>query len=243
MAYKSSIEWTETTWNPITGCTKITEGCANCYAEKMAKRLKAMGNPSYKNGFDLTLHENILERPLQWKKPRVIFVNSMSDMFHEDVSEEFIYRAFDIMNQADWHIFQVLTNRSTNMVKVLENYDLGENIWLGVTVENNKYGHRIKNLLKTNASVKFVSFEPLLSSIRDVDIQGIDWAIVGGESGPKARPMDEKWALEIKDKCEEFNIPFFFKQWGGVNKKKNGRKLLGRSWDNLPIKMRIPVAT
>lgn len=234
MGSKSSIEWTESTWNPVTGCTKISDGCKHCYAERMALRLKAMGQPNYVNGFSVTLHEQMLELPLKWKKPQMIFVNSMSDLFHEDVPAEFIYQVFDIMRQANWHTFQVLTKRAERLQELSPQLPWNDNIWMGVTVENANYVSRIDNLRRTGAKIKFVSFEPLLSEIADMDMRGIDWAIVGGESGPGARPMEEEWVLEIHQQCFENNVPFFFKQWGGTNKKKAGRILLGQTWDSMP---------
>lgn len=234
MGSKSSIEWTESTWNPVTGCTKISDGCKHCYAERMALRLKAMGQPNYVNGFKVTLHEQMLELPLKWKKPQMIFVNSMSDLFHEDVSADFIYRVFDVMQQAHWHTFQVLTKRAERLQELSPQLTWNDNIWMGVTVENENYVNRIENLRRTGAKIKFVSFEPLLSEITELDMTGIDWAIVGGESGPGARPMEEEWVLGIRQQCLENNVPFFFKQWGGTNKKKAGRILLGQTWDSMP---------
>ncbi|HPF21817.1 MAG TPA: phage Gp37/Gp68 family protein [Syntrophomonas sp.] len=234
MGSKSSIEWTESTWNPVTGCTKISDGCKHCYAERMALRLKAMGQPNYVNGFSVTLHEQMLELPLKWKKPQMVFVNSMSDLFHEDVPADFIYRVFDVMQQAHWHTFQVLTKRAERMHELSPHLPWNDNIWMGVTVENENYVSRIDNLRRTGAKIKFVSFEPLLSEITDLDLVGIDWAIVGGESGPGARPMEEEWVLGIREQCYANQVPFFFKQWGGTNKKKNGRVLLGQTWDSMP---------
>ena len=234
MGTKSSIEWTESTWNPVTGCTKISDGCKHCYAERMALRLKAMGQPNYANGFQIKMHEQMLELPLKWKKPQMIFVNSMSDLFHEDVPAEFIYQVFEIMQQANWHIFQVLTKRAERLQELSSQLPWNDNIWMGVTVENAKYVSRIDNLRSTGAKIKFVSFEPLLSEITELDLTKIDWAIVGGESGPGARPMKEEWVLDIRQQCYESDVPFFFKQWGGTNKKKAGRILLGQTWDSMP---------
>ena len=235
MALKSKIEWTENTWNPITGCTKISEGCVNCYAFRMAMRLQKMGNAKYENGFQLTLHEDCLCEPFSWKKPSRIFVNSMSDLFHADVPLEYIQRVFTVMNSNPQHIFQVLTKRADALSTVIPNVELSDNIWLGVTVENKNNIERIDRLRNIPAKVKFISFEPLLSDIGDIDFTGIDWAIVGGESGWHARPMEESWVLNIKQQCEQQGILFYFKQWGGVNKKKAGRSLLGRTWDDMPI--------
>lgn len=230
----SKIEWTQATWNPVTGCTKISAGCAHCYAERMAKRLHAMGQPNYRNGFNVTCHEHALEIPLRWRKSRMIFVNSMSDLFHEDVSDEFILQCFQIMQQASWHQFQVLTKRAERLAVLARELPWPENVWLGVTVENQECVHRIDSLRITPAHTKFLSIEPLLSPLRQIDFTGIDWVIVGGESGPGARPMQESWVLDIKTQCEDAGIAFFFKQWGGVNKKKAGRLLSGQTWDAMP---------
>ena len=231
----SRIEWTEKTWNCITGCTKFSAGCMHCYAELMTRRLKAMGQSKYANGFEVvTIHHDILEQPLQWKKPRRIFVNSMSDTFHKDVPEEFICRIFDTMNRAHWHQFQVLTKRSERLLELDPHLDWAENIWMGVTVERADYTYRIDHLRKTGANTRFLSMEPLLGPIPDLNLEGIHWVIVGGESGPGARPMLEEWVLDIRDQCQENDVPFFFKQIGGVNKKKNGRLLEGRTWDEYP---------
>lgn len=234
MSTNSSIEWTESTWNPITGCTKISSGCKNCYAERMAKRLQAMGQANYRKGFDLSMHSHVLEYPLNWKKPQTIFVNSMSDLFHKDVPLEFIERIFDVMNRAHWHTFQILTKRSDRLVQVHKELKWSKNIWMGVSVESGKYKSRMNDLRKTGAFVKFISFEPLVGKVGKLNLKKIDWAIVGGESGPGARPMDPDWAEEIRDQCLEQEVPFFFKQWGGVNKKKTGRVLNGRTWDQMP---------
>ncbi len=237
MAFSTSIEWTDSTWNPVTGCTKISSGCANCYAERMALRLKAMGNPSYINGFNLTLHEDILILPLKWRKPQTIFVNSMSDLFHDDVPVGFIQRVFEIMHRADWHCYQILTKRSERLLELSSKLHWMPNIWMGVTVEENNYIHRIEHLKGINAKVKFLSLEPLLSSITNLQLKGIDWVIVGGESGPNARPMKKDWVIDIKNQCQTVKVPFFFKQWGGTNKKKAGRELEGRIWNETPSLM------
>ena len=230
----SKIEWTELTWNCITGCTRFSAGCIHCYAALMARRLKAMGQAKYANGFKLTIHEDLLEQPLQWKKTKRIFVNSMSDTFHEDVLEEFICRMFDTMNRAHWHQFQVLTKRSERLLELDSQLDWSENIWMGVTVERADYIQRIDHLRATGAQIKFLSLEPLLGPMPELNLDGIDWVIVGGESGPGARSMREEWALEIRDQCMDKGVAFFFKQWGGFNKKKNGRLLEGRTWDEYP---------
>jgi len=235
MAHLTSIEWTESTWNPLTGCTKVSPGCANCYAERMALRLKAMGNPNYANGFNITTHENVLELPLRWGKPQTIFVNSMSDLFHEDVPEQFIFRVFDIMSRADWHCFQILTKRSSKLIDLNPRLQWMPNIWMGVSVEDERHTFRIDHLRETGANVKFLSLEPLLGPIPGLNLEGIDWVIVGGESGPKSRKIKESWVIDIRDQCQEAKVPFFFKQWGGTNKKKTGRKLEGRTWDEMPL--------
>jgi len=236
MSKNSSIEWTESTWNPITGCTKISLGCHNCYAERMAKRLKSMKQPNYKNGFNVTLHPNSLKIPTTIKSPQKIFVNSMSDLFHKSVPTRFILDIFEIMNKASWHQYQILTKRSARMCALDYKIPWSEHIWMGVTVEDSNYKFRIEDLRKTNARIKFISFEPLLGPIGKLNLNGIDWVIVGGESGPKARPISENWVLQIKNQCENLNIPFFFKQWGGTRKKKNGRLLLNKTWNDLPVK-------
>jgi protein gp37 len=234
MGANSAIEWTEATWNPVTGCTKISPGCAHCYAERMARRLKAMGHPNYARGFDVTLHEGALELPLQWRKSQMIFVNSMSDLFHEDVPTEFILRVFEVMNRADKHVYQALTKRSERLLELNPLLPWAENVWMGVTVENEAYTSRIDDLRQTGAMTKFLSLEPLLGPLPDLNLDGIDWVIVGGESGPGARPMEISWVVDIRDQCQEASVPFFFKQWGGVNKKRAGRVLEGRTWDAMP---------
>lgn len=234
MAVRSSIEWTESTWNPITGCTKISPGCKNCYAERMALRLKAMGQPNYVNGFNLTLHPHALKLPLTWKKPQMIFVNSMSDLFHESVPMEFIQNVFDVMRDASWHTFQVLTKRSKRLIEIDKIIDWPDNVWTGVSVENSDYLYRIDHLRKTHVQIKFLSLEPLLGTMPNLNLRDIDWVIVGGESGPGARSANELWIKDIRDKCISANVPFFFKQWGGVQKKRNGRELDGRTWDQMP---------
>ncbi len=231
---QSSIEWTESTWNPLTGCTKISPGCKFCYAARMAKRLEGMNQPRYKNGFKLTLHEDLVDLPLHWKKSKLIFVNSMSDMFHTSVPSWFIQRTFDVMRQASWHQFQVLTKRSDHLVEIAPAIVWPKNVWMGVSVEQKNYVFRIDHLRETAAAIKFVSLEPLLGPLHNLDLTGIDWVIVEGGSGPGARPMDEDWVLDIQAQCQEARIHFFFKQWGGFNKKKAGRLLRGRTWDEMP---------
>lgn len=234
MGLKSTIEWTGSTWNPLTGCTKISPGCKNCYAERMSLRLQAMGQRNYVNGFELTLQEAALELPLRWKKPQTIFVNSMSDMFHAEVPVEFIIKVFDVMRSASWHRFQVLTKRSERLLSLSDQLPWAENIWMGVSVENDAYTNRIDHLRETRARIKFLSLEPLLGPLDGLRLNGIDWVIVGGESGPGARPMKPEWVTSLRDQCVEANVPFFFKQWGGVWKKKFGRLLEGRTWDQMP---------
>lgn len=235
MSTRSSIEWTESTWNPLTGCTKVSPGCKHCYAERMARRLQAMGQPKYVNGFQLALHEDSLEQPLNWKKPQMIFVNSMSDLFHEGVPLEFIHRTFDVMRRASWHTFQVLTKRSQRLQDSSPGIDWPANVWMGVSVENQSYTFRIDHLRQTDARVKFLSLEPLLGPLPRLNLHGIDWVIVGGESGPGARPMAEEWVIDIRDQCLAAHVPFFFKQWGGVRKKRAGRILRERTWDQVPV--------
>ena len=234
MGVKSSIEWTESTWNPVTGCTKISEGCAHCYAERMALRLKAMGQKNYVNGFKVTLQPHALDLPLMWKKPQTIFVNSMSDLFHKDVPISFIHQVFDIMKRAHWHRFQVLTKRAERLDEIAPLLNWPVNVWMGVTVENVSSIQRIDYLCNVPASIRFLSLEPLLEPLPNMDLSCIDWVIVGGESGPGARPMNKKWVLDIQQQCRKADVPFFFKQWGGVNKKKAGRLLNGRVYCEMP---------
>jgi protein gp37 len=234
MAINSTIEWTGSTWNPLTGCTKVSPGCKHCYAERMARRLQVMGQLNYANGFKLTLHENALELPLHWKKPQTIFVNSMSDLFIKDVPLAFIEQVFDVMHRANWHQFQVLTKRSERLIELSPKLEWAPNIWMGVSVELEKYSSRIDHLRQTGAIVKFISLEPLLGPIPRLNLENINWVIVGGESGPKARPVDRDWVIDIRNQCQKVEVPFFFKQWGGLNKKKNGRMLEGRTWDEMP---------
>jgi protein gp37 len=234
MADRSTIEWTEATWNPVTGCSKVSPGCKNCYAEKLALRLQAMGQANYANGFDVTTHASALDLPLSWRRPRTVFVNSMSDLFHELVPVEFIEEVFAIMRRAEQHRFQVLTKRSVRLLELAPRLRWARNIWMGVSVENQTCVHRIDHLRETEAAVKFISFEPLLGPIPDLDLTGVDWAIVGGESGPGARAMQKEWATEIRDRCVEESVPFFFKQWGGTRKKETGRELDGKCWSEMP---------
>lgn len=235
MAKGSGIEWTESTWNPVTGCTKVSPGCKHCYAKRMAERLQAMGQPNYVNGFTLTLQPHMLELPLTWKKPQTIFVNSMSDLFHPGVPLTFISSVFDVMRKAHWHRFQVLTKRSDRLAELNCKLDWSPNVWMGVSVENDDYLSRIDDLRGCAALTKFLSLEPLLGPLNNLNLREIDWVIVGGESGPEARPVDPNWVTDIRDQCLRAGVPFFFKQWGGQNKKKAGRLLEGSTWDQMPV--------
>jgi protein gp37 len=230
----TKIEWTEETWNPVTGCTKISAGCQHCYAERMATRLQAIGQPKYANGFAVTCHEDLLGRPLQWQSPRSVFVNSMGDLFHADVPFEFIASVFNVMNRAQRHRFQVLTKRDVRLAELAPRLEWTDNIWMGVTVENREARRRIDALRTVPAAVRFLSVEPLLESLGPLDLSGIHWVIVGGESGPGARPMRAAWVQEVKRQCDAAGVAFFFKQWGGVNKKQAGRMLDGRTWEAVP---------
>lgn len=235
MAANSSIEWTGSTWNPVTGCTKLSPGCKNCYAERMAQRLYAMGQQNYASGFKVTLQPHMLDLPLRWRKPQTIFVNSMSDLFHEEVPLEYIRRVFGVMEQSPWHRFQILTKRSRRLRELRSHLVWHSNIWMGVSVENANFTFRMDDLRETGAQIKFLSLEPLLGSLPNLNLRGIDWVIVGGESGPRARAMDSEWVVDIRDQCRDANVPFFFKQWGGVRKKDAGRVLEGRTWDDMPL--------
>lgn len=230
---QSSIEWTEMTWNPTTGCNKISAGCKFCYAEVMARRLQAMGIDKYKDGFKLRLHEDALNVPYTWKHQKVVFVNSMSDLFHKDVPLEFIKKVFKVMNDTP-HIYQVLTKRSDILLKYHKELNWTHNIWMGVSVEDARVMHRIDDLRKTNAKTKFLSCEPLIGPLPKMKLKKIDWVIVGGESGRTPRPMDADWVLDIQEQCQKSGTAFFFKQWGGTNKKKNGRELNGKTYDEMP---------
>ncbi|MDF1597616.1 MAG: phage Gp37/Gp68 family protein [Acidimicrobiia bacterium] len=244
MADHSGIEWTEATWNPTTGCDRVSPGCDNCYALTLAKRLKAMGSEKYQEdgdprtsgpGFRLTLHPEVLDLPRSWRQPRVVFVDSMSDLFHPDVPLEFIQQVFDVMGDTPQHTYQVLTKRSQGLKKVASQLDWPANVWMGVSVENDKYRFRIDHLREVPAAVRFLSLEPLLGPLATLDLAGIDWVIVGGESGPRARPMDPMWAEDIRDQCLAAGVPFFFKQWGGRTPKSGGRQLDERTWDEMPL--------
>lgn len=235
MSDNSKIEWTEATWNPCTGCTKISPGCMNCYAERMAIRLKNMGQEKYKSGFKLRIHNDAIALPLHWKDPKKIFVNSMSDLFHRDVPDSFIKKVFHTMNMAPWHQFQVLTKRPERVLELNKKLIWTPNIWIGATVENHDYVSRIAYIRRTSAAVKFLSLEPLLGPLSNLNLKGIDWVIVGGESGPHARPVKKEWILDIKNQCKKANVAFFFKQWGGFNKKANGSILDGRKYKEMPL--------
>lgn len=234
MAQDSAIEWTDATWNPVTGCTKISPGCKNCYAQRMARRLHAMGQERYKNNFAVTLQPDVLDQPLRWIQPRKIFVNSMSDLFHPDVPLEFIRLVFEIMGKCYWHTFQILTKRSERLLQFAGKLSWHDNIWMGVSVENANYTYRIEQLRKVPATVRFLSVEPLLGPIPRLPLRDVHWVIVGGESGPSARSMDPSWVRKIRDRCIAQGVPFFFKQWGGTRKKVTGRELDGRTWDEIP---------
>lgn len=234
MAAQSKIEWTEATWNPVTGCSKISEGCKHCYAERMSARLRSMGVKKYKRGFQVAEHPSVLEEPLRWRKPRLVFVNSMSDLFHEAVDSDFIQAVLRVMNRSLHHAFQVLTKRPDRALGLNRELNWTSNIWLGVSIESARWLSRLETLRLTSARTKFVSLEPLLGPLSDLDLSGVHWVIAGGESGPGARPVDPNWIREIRDSCVAGRVPFFFKQWGGVNKKRSGRVLDGRIWDEMP---------
>ena len=240
MANTSHIEWTDATWNPVTGCSKISPGCKFCYAERLALRLRAMGQSNYRNGFEVTLQPHMLDHPFRWRQPRRVFVNSMSDLFHEDVPDDYVKQVFDVMRRAHWHQYQVLTKRSKRLLQMDELLDWRPQIWMGVSVESEDYLFRVDHLRKTGASIKFLSIEPLLEPIHKIDLRGMDWVIVGGESGPGARAVDASWVREIRDRCTRARVPFFFKQWGGIFKSRTGRLLDGRTWDQMPVQPHEP---
>jgi protein gp37 len=234
MATNSHIEWTDATWNPVTGCTKISPGCKHCYAERLAHRLQLMGQSNYTNGFRVTEQPQMLDVPLKWKTPKRIFVNSMSDLFHKDVPTDYIKRVFNVMVRANWHQYQILTKRAERLRELSSELPWAPHLWMGVSVENQDYVDRIDVLRATDAAVKFLSLEPLLGPLAKLKLRGIDWVIVGGESGPNARPMNADWVRDIRNQCLRADVPFFFKQWGGVQKKRTGRELEGRTWDQMP---------
>lgn len=241
MAGKTKIEWTEVTWNPVTGCNKVSAGCTNCYAEKTAKRLQKMNNPRYANGFAVTMHEDLVDLPKKWHQPRTVFVNSMSDLFHEKIPLEFIQKVFKTMKECPQHTFQVLTKRSKRLVELAPQLEWPENVCMGVSVENSDALYRVDDLRKVPAKIRFLSCEPLLGSLSDMNLKGIDWVIVGGESGPGARPMDAEWVKEIRKMCYQVGVPFFFKQWGGVRKHKTGKELDGKTYQEMPVVHRTVV--
>lgn len=234
MSNSSRIEWTDATWNPVTGCSKISPGCKFCYAERLSKRLQAMGQRNYHDGFKVTLQPHMLEHPLRWQKPCRIFVNSMSDLFHSDVPADYIHKVFEVMARANWHQYQVLTKRSERLAELDSVLNWQPQIWMGVSVENEDYLFRIDHLRLTHAHVKFLSLEPLLGPMHCLSLSGIDWVIVGGESGPGARPIDAEWVREIQGRCSKWGVPFFFKQWGGARKSRTGRTLDGKTWNEMP---------
>ena len=237
MSTNSHIEWTEATWNPVTGCTKISAGCKNCYAERLALRLQAMGNRRYKNGFHITLHEDVVDLPRSWRAPRTIFVNSMSDLFHKDIPLDFIQRVFATMRDCPQHTFQILTKRNDRVLAVASQIEWPRNVWMGVSVEDSRVLPRVDDLRRVPAKIRFLSCEPLIGSIAGIDLTNIHWVIVGGESGPFARPMKIEWVREIFRACRKAGVPFFFKQWGGVRKDLTGRKLGGRTYDEMPARV------
>lgn len=243
MASGSAIEWTEATWNPVTGCDRVSPGCAHCYALDLSARLKRFGQAKYQRdgtrpssgpGFAVTLHRQTLAAPLRWKRPRVIFVNSMSDLFHDEVPIDFIQEIFDVMVQADRHVFQILTKRHERLVDLAPSLPWPPNVWMGVSVENRRFIHRADYLRSVPAAVRFISAEPLLGPLDALDLDGIDWLIAGGESGPKHRPVKEKWLVDLRDICVDASVPFFFKQWGGTRPKSGGRLLMDREWNEMP---------
>jgi protein gp37 len=234
VADKSAIEWTEASWNPTTGCSKVSPGCAHCYAETFAERFRGVPGHPYEQGFDLKLWPQRLDLPLRWRRPRMIFVNSMSDLFHERIPDGFIRSVFDVMGEADWHTFQILTKRHVRLAELGATLDWHPNVWMGVTIENRRFVHRADRLREVDAAVRFISAEPLLGPLEGLDLDGIDWLIAGGESGPHHRPVREEWIIELRDRCQEERVAFFFKQWGGLRPKTGGRELHGRTWDEFP---------
>jgi protein gp37 len=234
VSLSSSIEWTSATWNPVTGCTKVSAGCRNCYAERFAERFRGVPNHPFEQGFDIRIWDDRLGLPLKWKKPMFIFVNSMSDLFHEDIPDDFIFRTFQSMVHASWHRFQILTKRTARLGRLAPRLPWADNIWIGTSVENDLVCKRIEQLKTVPARIRFISCEPLIGPLNNLNLKGIDWVIVGGESGPHARPMDPGWVREIRDKCVKNHVSFFFKQWGGTRKQVAGRILDGRTWDQMP---------
>jgi protein gp37 len=240
MSERSAIEWTNATWNPVRGCTKVSPGCKHCYAETLAERFRGVPGHPFERGFDLTLVPKALGLPLKWRTGRLIFVNSMSDLFHEDVPDEYIGRVFDVMRAASHHQFQVLTKRAERMAAFAQKMVLPENVWMGVSVETEEYRWRISHLRRVDARIRFLSIEPLLAPMGKLDLRGMHWVIVGGESGPRARPMERSWVREIRVQCRAADVPFFFKQWGGIHKSWNGRELDGRTWNEMPHGISTP---
>jgi len=242
MADNSAIEWTEATWNPVTGCSQVSPGCAHCYAKTFAERWRGVPGHPYEQGFELRLWPQRLDQPLRWGRPRMIFVNSMSDLFHEDIPFEYLEAVFEVMGQADRHTFQILTKRHERLAELAPSLTWHPNIWIGVSVENRRFTHRVDCLREVNAAVRFISAEPLLGSLDNLDLSGVNWLIAGGESGPKHRPMRVEWARELRDRCVAKDVAFFFKQWGGHRPKSGGRLLDGRTWDEMPAR-RVALAT
>lgn len=234
MAKETGIEWTDSSWNPVTGCDKLSAGCQNCYAEALAERFRGIEGHAFENGFDLQLHYDRLDAPFKWGRNRRIFVNSMSDLFHEDIPFSFIEKVFETMVEADFHTFQILTKRSDRLLELADDLPWPENVWMGVTIENMDTAYRLDNLKQTPARIKFLSCEPLLGPINGIGLDAVDWVIVGGESGPRAREMKKEWVVDLRDRCNKKGIDFFFKQWSGVRKSKVGRELEGRTWDQMP---------
>lgn len=234
MSDRSAIEWTEASWNPSTGCHKVSPGCAHCYAETFAERFRGVPGHPYEQGFDLKLWPKRLDLPLRWRRPRMIFVNSMSDLFHESIPDDFIRRVFDVMGKAEWHTFQILTKRHERLSELAPALDWHPNIWMGVTIENRRFTHRADRLREVPASVRFISAEPLLGPLEGLDLNGINWLIAGGESGYRRRPVREEWIIDLRDRCIAESVAFFFKQWGGLRSKTGGRELQGQTWDEFP---------
>jgi protein gp37 len=235
MADRSTIEWTEATWNPVTGCSKVSPGCAHCYAETFSERWRGVPDHPYEQGFDLRLWPERLEVPLRWRRPRVIFVNSMSDLFHEAIPDNYIADVFDIMARADWHVFQILTKREDRLAALAQTLPWPPHVWMGVTIENRRFVHRADRLREVPAAVRFISAEPLLGPLEGLELGGIDWLIAGGESGPRHRPVRAEWLRHLRDRCNADGVAFFFKQWGGIRPKSGGRELDGRTWDEMPV--------
>jgi protein gp37 len=236
MSDRSAIEWTEATWNPVTGCSRVSAGCQHCYAETFAERWRGIPNHPYEQGFDLRLWPDRLDQPLKWKRPRTIFVNSMSDLFHEKIPVEYLHQVFEVMQKADWHIFQILTKRHERLSQLASQLPWPPNVWMGVTIEDERFVGRADHLRAVPAAVRFISAEPLLGPLDGLSLEGIDWLIAGGESGPRHRPVEKRWLLELRDQCLGAGVAFFFKQWGGPRPKSGGRELDGRTWDEMPYK-------